>query len=486
MRKTQKKIVLFCIWAGYLLLNAILIYFHEPWRDEAQAWLIARDVPLFQLPGFMHYEGHPCLWQLLLAPLAKAGVPYFSMYLLSLALMTAAVGLFLFAAPVSIGLKALVVFSPICVYYYPVIARNYCMIPILVFLSAYWFRERQSKPFRYMIPIALMIQTHALMVIAAFFMCACFLVEILVDYHAGKDKRQLKNGILALALPVVSVILFGLQMLGADESSAFQTPQFTPLKLILELIRIFGYCIKELFGEIYVVDVLAVLALMILPCLLWWQTRSRELLTAIVVTGGTAAFHVVFYVLVYGGNTQKQLIVPLVMVWSLWILDGQLAGKLGRYLILDFCLLQAMLILHLGPKVADDVTKSYSGAKETGEWVAEHVPADAVILCDNKAYCTAVVPYLGRECYTDVVTGKATSYVTWVPGWDGHTNYEAMMALVESYEDSEVWLISCLWQSCIDNYDEISENYEVKFESTQPTIKDENFRVYCLKSNARD
>src|SRR4051812_40575150 len=61
--------------AAWCALVAWVLPLHEPWFDEAQAWLIARDATLWEILGRMSYEGSPPLWHLLLAPLAKAGAP---------------------------------------------------------------------------------------------------------------------------------------------------------------------------------------------------------------------------------------------------------------------------------------------------------------------------------------------------------------------------------------------------------------------------
>ncbi len=44
--KKNKKIIVFAL---YMFITFILINFHENWRDEAQAWLIARDCNIFEL-----------------------------------------------------------------------------------------------------------------------------------------------------------------------------------------------------------------------------------------------------------------------------------------------------------------------------------------------------------------------------------------------------------------------------------------------------
>jgi hypothetical protein len=52
------------------------MFYHEPWRDEAQAWLISRDLPILSIFRQMNYEGTPALWHIILVPFAKFGAPY--------------------------------------------------------------------------------------------------------------------------------------------------------------------------------------------------------------------------------------------------------------------------------------------------------------------------------------------------------------------------------------------------------------------------
>lgn len=61
----------------YSVMLIAVICFHEPWYDEAQSWLIARDASFREmLVKIPHYEGHPPLWWLILAVPAKLGMPY--------------------------------------------------------------------------------------------------------------------------------------------------------------------------------------------------------------------------------------------------------------------------------------------------------------------------------------------------------------------------------------------------------------------------
>ena len=55
------------VLALYAAVLGVAIPFHEPWADEAQAWVIARDSKFWELFRYrLHYEGHPADWYFLL------------------------------------------------------------------------------------------------------------------------------------------------------------------------------------------------------------------------------------------------------------------------------------------------------------------------------------------------------------------------------------------------------------------------------------
>ena len=72
-RRNIDYVFLICLFLGYLVFNGMLLAGHELWRDEANVWLIARELSPLQLFKEIRYQGHPCLWYLLVMPLAKLG-----------------------------------------------------------------------------------------------------------------------------------------------------------------------------------------------------------------------------------------------------------------------------------------------------------------------------------------------------------------------------------------------------------------------------
>jgi hypothetical protein len=129
----------------FLLLGGVVTFHHELWRDEVQAWLLARDsasVP--ELLANMRYEGHPALWHLLLLPLTRIFATPVAMQGLHLLLATATVYLFARWAPFSRLQKILFCFGYFPFYEYGIIARNYglCLLLLTAFGCLYARRER--------------------------------------------------------------------------------------------------------------------------------------------------------------------------------------------------------------------------------------------------------------------------------------------------------------------------------------------------------
>lgn len=155
------------ITTAFVIVGAISVGFHEPWRDEAQAWLVARDsTGIMTLLRNSRYEGSPVLWQLLLLPFTRTGwLPLMSG--LNLAFAAGAVFLFAGFAPFDRPARALFGFGYLPLYEWGTIARSYALGVFLLFLFAVFFSRR--RPVLQGVALALAANTsiHAAIVAAA-------------------------------------------------------------------------------------------------------------------------------------------------------------------------------------------------------------------------------------------------------------------------------------------------------------------------------
>ncbi|MFP1716238.1 ABC transporter ATP-binding protein [Gardnerella leopoldii] len=136
------------IFIAYMAVVVVVMCFHEPWFDEAQSWLIARDSSFADLLTLRpHYEGHPPLWTLLLSIPAKTGVPY-EIGLKGVQLLCTALlgGWLIFRAPFSKLAVFLLPFTYFLCFQYGVTSRPYALLCAALFMVAHYWKQSDSKP----------------------------------------------------------------------------------------------------------------------------------------------------------------------------------------------------------------------------------------------------------------------------------------------------------------------------------------------------
>jgi hypothetical protein len=121
----------------YAALVAFEIPYHEPWVDEAQAWQLARSLSLASLfKTYIRYEGSPGLWHFLLWVLIRIHISYAGLHWICGLIATVAASLLIFRSPFPRYLKLSLPFTYFLFFQYAVIARNYVLVPLLLFLAA--------------------------------------------------------------------------------------------------------------------------------------------------------------------------------------------------------------------------------------------------------------------------------------------------------------------------------------------------------------
>ena len=183
-RAGQADVILLTVWFA---LNLVLLCLHEPWRDEAEAFMIAREYGLGEIWRQLSSEGQPLLWFLILLVPAKLGVPFRLAGLISLFVCAAAAARFLRVSPLPKPLTWIILFSPLFTYYNPVISRSYCIALLLCVHLIGIRRSRRPRPVALGVAAALLFQTHLMLSGVAL---GCTL-ELLAGCIAGRAKRRL-------------------------------------------------------------------------------------------------------------------------------------------------------------------------------------------------------------------------------------------------------------------------------------------------------
>jgi len=145
--------------AGWLLVVGA---HHEPWVDESQAWLIARDSSLASLLAErVRYEGTPGLWHLLLWLAIRCGLPFGQLHLVSVGCAVAGMALMLWRAPFPAPLRAGLAASYFGAYQFAVVARSYALDLVLLPALAHAFARRTDRPLLYGVLLGLLANCNA-------------------------------------------------------------------------------------------------------------------------------------------------------------------------------------------------------------------------------------------------------------------------------------------------------------------------------------
>lgn len=167
----------------FVIACIVMFFFHEPWYDEIQAWMVASDASItdmiWDLP---HFEGHPPFWTLILALFAQNGVPMeVGLRLPSIIFSALAAYLVMFKAPFKKWIRCLIPFTYFLFYQYTVICRPYSMMLLGFVLAAYCYKERNRKPFRFLCALFILCMSSAYGILIAGMICIVWTYEIVKE-----------------------------------------------------------------------------------------------------------------------------------------------------------------------------------------------------------------------------------------------------------------------------------------------------------------
>jgi hypothetical protein len=193
----------------WVVIVGFTIQHHEKWADEAQAWLIARDLDLRTIWFHeLRYEGSPGLWHTILWVAQRVfHLPYNSIGYIGMAFATAGVALVLFKAPFPRPLRWLLVFSYFMVYQYAVIARPYTLLPLLAFAVAILFKDIRH-PERITVVLVLLANVSLHGTIIAGCLGLAFLIDGIKSWAAFEPRVRRRYVLCVAAMAIAFLFLF--------------------------------------------------------------------------------------------------------------------------------------------------------------------------------------------------------------------------------------------------------------------------------------
>ncbi len=196
----------------WICVTNFTIRYHEKWSDEAQAWLIARDLDLRTIWFHeLRYEGSPGLWHTILwvaQHVFHAG--YGAIGYIGLVGATAGAALLIFKAPFPRYIRWPLAFTYFMIYQYAVIARPYTLLPLLAFAAAILFKDIQH-PERITVVLILLanLSLHGTIIAGCFGLA--YLIEAIQSWRTlepgVRARYQICVAVMALCFLFIVIIL---------------------------------------------------------------------------------------------------------------------------------------------------------------------------------------------------------------------------------------------------------------------------------------
>ena len=485
-------LILFCVFAAYLVFNGILLSRHEPWRDEANVWLMARELSPIELFAEIRYQGHPCLWYLIVMPFAKAGLPFWSIGLISYFIMAVTAGIYLFKAPVHPAVKGLSLFCPAFSYFYADIARNYCLIALILILLAVCYPKRNEKSFCYGLLLGLLVQADTIAMAAAGMISLMWLCENLGKSIREKSPAALRRILKGIWIPPASLFLWIAQFYRVSDSAAFQM-RFPGIREFLREMGNYSLWILERLtgrGEGFC----GILLFLFLFLFLAVSVRIRNPWAAFVMISAYL-FEAVFSVMVYQLHIWHFIAICFVLIWALWVLAVQRqekgpADRVGAGMILGIQMLFLTLCIGMFMQWNSEEETSnldnalhglYSDGRGAAEYMERNIGREELVFSSNVSMASTVLAWLpGRRGFYFAGSGERASYADYNEEQEQQITVEELLCLVRTkFGDRDVFYLLDSGGSCITDGENLAK-YEVLYRTREKTARGEEYTIYRI------
>lgn len=492
------KLIIFVL---YLIFNGILLYRHEMWRDEINVWLMGRDLSVIELFREIKYQGHPCLWYLLIMPFAKLGFPCRIMGIISFTVMSLTAALYLWKAPIHLLIKGITLFTPIFTYYYAEIARGYCLVAFLIILLAYFYPKRNQKPLFYGLLLGLLVQADTIALPVAGMISAMWLMENAWATVKEKSKDALITLLKGLWIPLASLLLWILQFYQVSDSPVFQVVDYGLTDFINAVFNYCYYIMERLTGldrgickGIYAIILIGSMIVSFVGKSVW----------PLIVMGTTLLFQSVFSCVIYQLNIWHFISLLFVYIWMLWVFrqkkeegqSGDIVDNKAKENIYSYAFLVLEIVLALiavfmfvrwnSPQETNSLANAWNGIYSDGifaaEYIEDNVGEEELIVTTEVAFASTILGFADDYRAWYAGSGEETSYADWSETQTQTITYEELIQWVkEKFGQKESFVLIQCTNSCVIGLEDHKNEFEVLYETTTPSAKGEDYIIYRVR-----
>jgi len=385
--------------AAFVLHVAITLWtalHHEAWADEGDPWLLMRDASVPDMLLSASNGGVPLLFHVTLLPFARTGMPYLAMQLLNLVYVWTAVAL-VFRSRAFPGLvKILFAFSYYPAFEYAVIPRPYGLQMLLTFAMAASWKERDSRPLRLGIIIALLANTSSHGLITAAVAGAVLLWE------------RLRSGLFRNRRIAMSMGL----MIAGGVTAALQLWPREGRQVVYALVDVdtLWYSLASMFFPDARVEDAVGPALVVLGIIVYGISRAWQPV-ALLLGAGTALLLV--YVFIWMGGLRHAGLLTILVIAAIWIADAYGPYRRERLLMAALAVALAYSIIPACRSWVDETRYAFSGSRELAGYVQKSGLDRNAVLVAHAPFWTSPLVYLPGVKIWYPAAGAYRTYSRW-------------------------------------------------------------------------
>lgn len=465
----------------YALITFFIMLHHEPWRDEAQAWLLAKDLSFTNILEFSRYEGHPMLWHLILMPFAKLGFPYITLNIISWLLMVITAVLIIYKAPFNKFLKISILISSPFIYFYISISRVYSLIALLLILLAIIYKHKEKMPCIYGLLILLLANTHITMLGMVGMLILDFYIKNIFIAIKNKKLKENKKLLLGFGIAVIGIILVFLQLLGSissnEEVSLIEHKDYINMFKSYITVLVVSYTghSNDLFLTI---AFMAIIIMMILQVITFKKHKN-----SILIFYGSIIFQLLVYVAVYQYLEQTMLTTYFIMLFCIWIAHYK-EENYKENLVIDTIIIIISLItlLYSWKMIKFDFVYNYSSSKETAKFITDNIEKGSLIISTEDSTASSVIPYCKEYKFYSPQRKEIFTYVRWDAKRKVSTQYEELKNIIKQQQINNTVYILTPQIDSLSIIDVLEAKNEISliFGSNHAIRSDEEYCLYKI------
>lgn len=463
----------------YALITFFIMLHHEPWRDEAQAWLLAKDLSFTNILEFSRYEGHPMLWHLILMPFAKLGFPYITLNIISWLLLVITAILIIYKAPFNKFLKISILISSPFIYFYISISRVYSLIALLLIVLAIIYKHKEKMPCIYGLLILLLANTHITMLGMVGMLILDFYIKNIFIAIKSKKLKENRKLLLGFCFAILGIILVFLQLIGSISSNE-QVMLVEPQNYINTLEQ---YIILLVFSYTGKQNILLIIILFIVTiAIMFWQIITfKKRKNSILIFYGSIIFQVLVYVMVYQYIEQTILTTYFIITFCIWIAHYK-EENFKENLVLDIILIIISLstTIYSYKMINCDLSNNYSSSKEMAQFINSNIEEGAVIITTEDYTASSIIPYCKEYKFYSPQRKGIFTYVIWDSERTTGVSYDEFKNIIKQLQShSKVYIVTS--KINLSNViEELEKQNEISliFSSSQSMRSDEIYNFY--------